>query len=222
MDSDDREKLLGFLEEKPKVGTLVEMMKDDTGGLDEDGFEKGEFHSDLAGMMLENFDEADHTYFKVEKAPEQTYHYSDLIEPYLDSRSNEASKEVTSRRLACNRVLEYVGDLPLAEYASIHAYDMAKAMDSAGYSKAEYPARIIKRLKDEIIERAEYVLAANAPKAVLSMVNVIDDPSALGNRERLAASKEVLDRVGLAKREKVDINAKVAHGIFILPPKENV
>ena len=36
------------------------------------------------------------------------------------------------------------------------------AMDSAGYSKAEYPARIIKRLKDEIIERAEYVLAANA------------------------------------------------------------
>ena len=29
------------------------------------------------------------------------------------------------------------------------------AMDIAGYSKSEYPARIIKRLKEEIVERAE-------------------------------------------------------------------
>lgn len=91
------------------------------------------------------------------------------------------------------------------------------AMDSAGYSKAEYPARIIKRLKEEIIERAEYVLAANAPKAVLSMVNVIDDPSALGNRERLAASKEVLDRVGLVRTEKIE-HKGTPSAVVVLPP----
>ena len=92
-----------------------------------------------------------------------------------------------------------------------------KAMDMAGYSKGEYPARIIKRLKDEIIERAEYVLAANAPKAVMSMVDVIDDPSALGNREKLAASKEVLDRVGLVRTEKIE-HKGTPSAVVVLPP----
>ena len=92
-----------------------------------------------------------------------------------------------------------------------------KAMDIAGYSKSEYPARIIKRLKEDIIERAEYVIAANAPKAVLSMVDVIDDPSALGNREKLAASKEVLDRVGLVRTEKIE-HKGTPSAVVVLPP----
>ena len=40
-------------------------------------------------------------------------------------------------------------------------------------ARREVMESYIKRLKEEIIERAEYVLAANAPKAVLSMVSVI-------------------------------------------------
>jgi len=36
----------------------------------------------------------------------------------------------------------------------------------------------------------------------------------------MEAAKQILDRVGIVKREKVDINAQVAHGIFILPPKD--
>ena len=51
----------------------------------------------------------------------------------------------------------------------------------------------------EIIERAELEMAANAPKAVLSMVGVIDDPTAIGNREKLSASQQILDRVGLSR-----------------------
>mgnify|MGYP007000236186 CR=1 len=35
------------------------------------------------------------------------------------------------------------------------------------------------------------------------------------------AAKQILDRVGLSKREKLDITAKVQHGVFILPPKDN-
>lgn len=91
------------------------------------------------------------------------------------------------------------------------------AMDTAGYSKREYPARIIKRLKTDIIERAEHMLAANAPKAVLSMADIIDDPSALGNREKLAASKEILDRVGLVRTEKVE-HKGIASSVVLLPP----
>ena len=91
------------------------------------------------------------------------------------------------------------------------------AMDMAGYSKHEYPARLIRNLKDEIIDRAEHTLAANAPKAVLSMTGVLDDPSALGTREKLAASKEILDRVGLVKTEKVEVKADKS-AVLILPP----
>jgi hypothetical protein len=53
------------------------------------------------------------------------------------------------------------------------------------------------------------------------MANAIDDDGSIpGANIRMEAAKQVLDRVGLVKKEKIDINAKVAHGIFILPPKE--
>ena len=37
---------------------------------------------------------------------------------------------------------------------------------------------------------------------------------------RMEAAKQILDRVGIAKKEKIDIEAKIQHGIFILPAKE--
>jgi hypothetical protein len=53
------------------------------------------------------------------------------------------------------------------------------------------------------------------------LIDALDeDGKTPGANIRIEAAKQILDRVGLAKREKLDINAKVAHGIFILPPKE--
>ena len=95
-----------------------------------------------------------------------------------------------------------------------------EAMNMAGYAKSEYPARLIRNLKSEIIERAEYMLAANAPKAVLSMSGILDDPTALGNKDRLAAAKEILDRTGIVKTEKVEHKTNGAAIVF-LPPLED-
>ena len=95
-----------------------------------------------------------------------------------------------------------------------------EAMNIAGYAQTEYPARLIRSLKAEIIERAEYMLAANAPKAVLSMSGILDDPSALGNKDRLAAAKEILDRAGIVKTEKVEHKTNGAAIVF-LPPLED-
>ena len=95
-----------------------------------------------------------------------------------------------------------------------------KAGELAGYSEHSYP-KVIKSLKDEIIERAEYSLALHSAKAVKGLINALDeDGTAPGANIRMEAAKQILDRVGLVKREKVDINAQVAHGIFILPPKD--
>ena len=95
----------------------------------------------------------------------------------------------------------------------------AKAMRLAGYAESTKPHVIVQSLRSEIIERAELAMAVNAPKAVLSMVGVIDDPTALGNRERLAASQQILDRVGLSKVEKLNVTSEKPMGLFILPAK---
>ena len=97
-----------------------------------------------------------------------------------------------------------------------------QAGEIAGYSPSSYP-KVIKALKDEILDRAEYSLAFNSAKAVKGLVTALDDDGTTpGANIRMEAAKQILDRVGLVKREKVDINAKVAHGIFILPPKDEL
>jgi len=94
------------------------------------------------------------------------------------------------------------------------------AGDIAGYADYLQPLRA---LKEEIIDRAEQVLAAFAPRASMQVINTMgmEESTTPGANVRLEAAKQVLDRIGLVKREKIDVNAKVAHGIFILPPKNN-
>tara|TARA_R110000850_G_scaffold255781_2_gene381652 strand:- start:729 stop:1112 length:384 start_codon:yes stop_codon:yes gene_type:complete len=98
--------------------------------------------------------------------------------------------------------------------------DPRTAAEIAGYAPTSYP-KVVHGLKDQIIERAETVLAAHSPKAALSIANAIDDDGSMpGASIRMEAAKQILDRVGIIKREKIDIDAKIAHGIFILPAKE--
>ena len=51
------------------------------------------------------------------------------------------------------------------------------------------------------------------------MVSSIDDPTQLGIRDRLSASKEILDRIGLVKTEKMQLEA--TGGVMLMPPKDN-
>ena len=95
-----------------------------------------------------------------------------------------------------------------------------KAGELAGYAPSSYP-KVIKALKDEILNRAEYSLALHSAKAVKGLVDALDeDGMTPAANIRLEAARQILDRVGIVKKEKIDINAQVAHGIFILPPKD--
>ena len=95
-----------------------------------------------------------------------------------------------------------------------------KAGELVGYHAQTWP-KVIKALKNEIIERAENVLAAHSPKAAMSMAQALDADGTIPQANiRMEAAKQILDRVGIAKKEKIDIEAKIQHGIFILPAKE--
>jgi len=94
------------------------------------------------------------------------------------------------------------------------------AGEIAGYSEHSYP-KVVKALKDEILQREEEVMLSYPPKATMGLVKAMDeDGSVPGASIRVEAAKQILDRVGLTKKEKLDVNVKSVSGIFILPPKD--
>lgn len=94
--------------------------------------------------------------------------------------------------------------------------DLVEAKRLAGYSETYPTSQVVKVLKDEILEATKDYLSRNGPKAAIRMVGVMDNPIALGVKEVLAAAKEVLDRGGVVKTERVELGG---NGIFILPAK---
>ena len=92
----------------------------------------------------------------------------------------------------------------------------AKVM--AGYSATTNSQEIIHSLKEEILEATQIYMASNAPKAAIAMVSGIDDPTELGTRDKLSAAKELLDRTGLIKTEKIQVESSGC--VMLMPPKK--
>ena len=97
-----------------------------------------------------------------------------------------------------------------------------RAGELAGYSEHSYP-KVLRNLKSEIISRAEIYLATHSAKAATKMVDMLDEDGTTPQASiRMEAAKQILDRIGIAKKEKLDVNVKAMHGLFILPPKEAI
>jgi len=92
------------------------------------------------------------------------------------------------------------------------------AKQLAGYSNNNSTTEIIRSIKEEIMEITQLYMARNAPVAAMSLVDGMVEPTQLGLREKIIAAKDLLDRVGLAKTEKLQVEAP--NGLMILPPKE--
>ena len=100
--------------------------------------------------------------------------------------------------------------------------NLKKVGELAGYSGHSYP-KVVRNLKQEIISRAENYLATHSAKAATKMVDMLDEDGTTPHANiRLEAAKQILDRIGIAKKDQLDINMKALHGIFILPAKEEL
>ena len=98
--------------------------------------------------------------------------------------------------------------------------DPKKAGELAGYSNHSYP-KVLRNLKQEIVSRAENYLAVHSAKAATKMVDMLDEDGTTPHANiRIEAAKQILDRIGIVKKDQIDINLKAMHGIFILPAKE--
>ena len=96
--------------------------------------------------------------------------------------------------------------------------NMVTAKKLAGYSDATSSAEVVKSPKEEILDATQTYMARNAPKAAMSMVGALYDPTELGIRDKMQAAKELLDRTGLVKTEKMQVEAK--GGVMLMPPKQ--
>jgi hypothetical protein len=84
--------------------------------------------------------------------------------------------------------------------------DLVTAKKLAGYSDASSTTEVMRGIKDEILEATQDYMARNAPRAAVAIAGGLVDPTELGIRDKLAAAKELLDRTGLVKTVKLELD----------------
>ena len=95
--------------------------------------------------------------------------------------------------------------------------DVVTAKKLAGYSNSSSTTDIMKGIKEEILEATQMYMDRNAPRAAVAMTGALVDPTELGIRDKMVAAKDLLDRVGLVKTEKMEVQA--SGGVVLMPPK---
>jgi len=125
------------------------------------------------------------------------------------SNNNNNSKTLTEKQqkfLDC--LVEHNGNAKLA----------AK---EAGYSGNHY--QVVKALKNEILDLTTDILANSAPEAAVRLVDIMRTDKPIPQiSNKLQAAQTILDRVGVTKQERVEVNHKTSGGVFILPAKKEV
>jgi len=89
----------------------------------------------------------------------------------------------------------------------------------AGYSDNVATSSVTASLVDEIAELTRKFIAQSSTKAAYAMFKVLGDKDMLGAKERMAAAKDIMDRAGFVKTERVEI--ATTEPVFILPAKRS-
>ena len=99
--------------------------------------------------------------------------------------------------------------------------DFKKAAELAGYSGNHY--QVLKSLKQEVVDLASDVLAREAPTAAFKLIEVMNSNKPIPQASnKLQAAQTILDRAGVVKTDKLDVNHNVSGCIFILPEKQTI
>jgi len=101
--------------------------------------------------------------------------------------------------------------------------DVRQAMVEAGYDMKAPSTFLLRSLSNELIEIAQHTLAKNAPRAANKIVDImVSDAPIPQVNQKLQAAQTLLDRVGVVKEQKMNVEHNVSGGIFIIPAKEEL
>lgn len=103
-----------------------------------------------------------------------------------------------------------------------YAKNPREAMRLAGYSDKSPINVIIRGIKQELLEIAESNLSLHVLGCVDAIIDVRDNPDQKGAKAKLEASSTVLDRAGVIKKDKLEIEHRAASGVLIIPAKKDV
>lgn len=96
------------------------------------------------------------------------------------------------------------------------------AREAAGYSNTAKINTIVDSVKELILDGINLRLAKMLPKLLNKMEHAIDNPAEPGAKNAIAAVMTLLDRGGIVKVEKSEVNIKAPDGVLILPSKQQV
>jgi len=97
--------------------------------------------------------------------------------------------------------------------------DPVVAKKLAGYADGVASTQIVNSLSDEIADLTKKFIAQSSTKAAYTMFSVMTEPTDLGVKEKMLAAKDILDRAGFVKTDKVEVKAN--EPLFILPAKDD-
>jgi hypothetical protein len=126
-------------------------------------------------------------------------------------------KDLTDKEIIFLEVLfdETARGMPLEEAKFV-------ARDAAGYVETTHPNSILRRLKDEINNRATEELAMKLPDVIQKVDGILQDPTQLGAKHLLEAATWIADRAGLVKKDQSTVTLRTEQGIIVMPPKKKI
>lgn len=103
-----------------------------------------------------------------------------------------------------------------------HDFNVREAGKAIGMSNNN-THQVARILKDEILEamRAKMVLDAGVAMKTITDLMTADDAVVQADI-KLRAAQQILDRIGLSKPEKIEIDHNVSGGLFLIPAKDGV
>lgn len=107
----------------------------------------------------------------------------------------------------------------LTLYAKNNFQNSKECAEKAGYKSGDYHGLVVS-LKDDIKEIASSMLLGSAPEAAMALAGILSETEYNPNNpSKLQAAREILDRVGIVKKQEVQHDHKVSGGLFIIPAK---
>lgn len=97
--------------------------------------------------------------------------------------------------------------------------DPIKAKKLAGYSDNVATSSVTASLEEEIYDLTRKFIAQSSTKAAYTMFKIMGDTDMLGAKEKMSAAKDLMDRAGFVKTEKVEVSS--TEPLFILPAKKS-
>ena len=101
--------------------------------------------------------------------------------------------------------------------------NLRKAMQKAGYAEGTSTAYLLHTLHEEIVEATERFMSSYTGEAAWALGDILENPTEPGSKEKLTAAGQILDRIGLSRKDRLKAEVEVTGGpIFFLPEKDEV